>query len=52
MVLANPSLRSGQAALAEEVDVLTRTLHEEPDSMVRERAARALRRLDPSHAAR
>jgi epoxyqueuosine reductase len=44
VVLGNPSPRSGQAALAEDVDVLTRALdHEEP--LVREHAAWALTRL-------
>jgi epoxyqueuosine reductase len=44
VVLGNPSLRSGQAALAEEVDVLTRALDDE-EPLVREHAAWALARL-------
>jgi hypothetical protein len=52
MVLGNPSLRSGQAALAEDVDVLTRALDDEEPlpslrsgQAVREHAAWALARL-------
>ena len=44
VVLGNPSLRSGQAALADDVDVLTRALEHE-DPLVREHAAWALARL-------
>jgi len=45
VVLGNPSLHSGQAALAEDVELLERVLREEPDEMVREHAAWALQRL-------
>ena len=41
VVLGNPSARSGQAALAEDVDVLTRAL-DDPEPLVREHAAWAL----------
>jgi epoxyqueuosine reductase len=44
VVLGNPSLRSGQAALAKDVDVLTRAL-DDPEPLVREHAAWALGRL-------
>jgi epoxyqueuosine reductase len=45
VVLGNPSTSSGQAALAEDIDALTRALGDE-EPLVREHAAWALRRLD------
>jgi epoxyqueuosine reductase len=44
VVLGDPPLRSGQAALAEDVAVLTRAL-DDPEPLVREHAAWALTRL-------
>jgi hypothetical protein len=45
VVLGNPSTGSGQTALAEDVDVLTRAL-DGPEPLVREHAAWALERID------
>jgi HEAT repeat protein len=50
MVLGNPSTGSGQAALASDVDVLTRALADE-EPLVREHAAWALGRLQSAVAA-
>jgi epoxyqueuosine reductase len=44
VVLGNPSAGSGQAALADDVDVLTRALDDD-EVLVREHAAWALARL-------
>ena len=44
VVLGNPSPGSGQAALADDVDVLARAL-DDPEPLVREHAAWALRRV-------
>ena len=49
VVLGNPSLRSGRAARAEDVDVLARALHD-TEPLVREHAAWALARLRASGA--
>ena len=47
VVLGNPSPSPGQAALAEDVELLRRVRDEVPDEMVREHAAWALARLTP-----
>jgi epoxyqueuosine reductase len=46
VVLGNPSLGSGQAALSQDVEVLTRAL-DDPEPLVREHAAWALGRVGP-----
>jgi epoxyqueuosine reductase len=42
----NAAVVLGNVGTADDVDVLTRALDEEPDSMVREHAAWALRRIE------
>jgi epoxyqueuosine reductase len=46
MLKRNAAVALGNVGTADDVDVLTRALDEEPDSMVREHAAWALRRIE------